>query len=606
MAFFLTKILKGLQIQKENTTNPSVIEIIPGGTDGKKTTIVGSQTTDVTITLPGSAGTLATTADVSSAQSTLDGQIDSLQTNLEGQISTVQDNLDAHATDITGAHAATAISSTPYGDLAATDVQAALNELQDDITILSSATILDPVTKTYVDTQDATKLNLSGGTLTGNLTVEPSAVVTAKTLAIGSWDGSISSPKVVVFSGPPEKSTLTAGTLTIENTTSGDYLVGTASMLSLNSPGYGEIIITPTNISLTNASNQLVAITSGQVYTSQNYGIISTVPNADSALSTRLSTRATVAELAASNWTARTAATANEWSGVTYGNRKFIAVAKTGTTNNRVMQSADGITWTSATSGVTDLAWVAVCRMAARFVAISSSTATANKIMWSSDGAAWTVVTAPDTTSSYSAIAAGPSSAYIVASSGTSRLLTSSFGTSWTAVSDLNNYTSLSSWKAIAYNNNTGVFVAVGSSDVALRITSPSTLATGLLPGSNYNGIAYGNGRFVAVGADLGGAVAVSTDDGLTWNYPVGTNKPANTNLTSVTYVDGLFVACGTDDLTGSGNSKWVWTSQDGMFWEGKFASSGNAWSSITSGDGLLVAVSTNGASGRVMTSLRF
>ncbi|MCB9814241.1 hypothetical protein H6784_02370 [Candidatus Nomurabacteria bacterium] len=44
-------------------------------------------------------------------------------------------------------------------------------------------------------------------------------------------------------------------------------------------------------------------------------------------------------------WTLRSAAGANQWRSVTYGNGLFVAVSNTGT--NRVMTSPDGITWTA-------------------------------------------------------------------------------------------------------------------------------------------------------------------------------------------------------------------------------------------------------------------
>ena len=48
------------------------------------------------------------------------------------------------------------------------------------------------------------------------------------------------------------------------------------------------------------------------------------------------------------NWTSRTAATANLWQSVTYGNNLFVAVSRDNV--NRVMTSPDGITWTARTA----------------------------------------------------------------------------------------------------------------------------------------------------------------------------------------------------------------------------------------------------------------
>jgi hypothetical protein len=48
-------------------------------------------------------------------------------------VSVVVDSVAAHLADTSGAHAASAISNSPTGNLAATDVQGALNELQTDV-----------------------------------------------------------------------------------------------------------------------------------------------------------------------------------------------------------------------------------------------------------------------------------------------------------------------------------------------------------------------------------------------------------------------------------------------------------------------------------------
>lgn len=63
-----------------------------------------------------------------------------LQTDLTSEIarataaeSTLQDNIDNHVNDTTGVHNASAITNTPSGNVAATDVQAAIDELQTDV-----------------------------------------------------------------------------------------------------------------------------------------------------------------------------------------------------------------------------------------------------------------------------------------------------------------------------------------------------------------------------------------------------------------------------------------------------------------------------------------
>lgn len=52
---------------------------------------------------------------------------------VEGRLDTAESAISGHITDATDAHAASAITNTPSGNLAATDVQSALNELQSDV-----------------------------------------------------------------------------------------------------------------------------------------------------------------------------------------------------------------------------------------------------------------------------------------------------------------------------------------------------------------------------------------------------------------------------------------------------------------------------------------
>ena len=70
-------------------------------------------------------------------------------------------------------------------------------------------------------------------------------------------------------------------------------------------------------------------------------------------------------------WTDVTEAETNSWYGVTYGNGYFVAVSGGGT--NRVMYSADGINWSSASgntsSGDLDNPWWGIAYGGGKFVA---------------------------------------------------------------------------------------------------------------------------------------------------------------------------------------------------------------------------------------------
>ncbi|MFM9052272.1 MAG: beta strand repeat-containing protein [Bacteroidota bacterium] len=72
----------------------------------------------------------------------------------------------------------------------------------------------------------------------------------------------------------------------------------------------------------------------------------------------------------------------------------------------------------------------------------------------------------------------------------------------------------------------------------------------------------------------------------------------ANNIWNSVTYGNGLFVAVSSD---GTGNR--VMTSPDGITWTVRTSAADNSWTSVTYGNGLFVAVALTGTGNRVMTS---
>jgi hypothetical protein len=84
-------------------------------------------------------------------------------------------------------------------------------------------------------------------------------------------------------------------------------------------------------------------------------------------------------------WTSRTAAAANNWKAVCFGNGVFVAISTNGT--DRVMTSPDGITWTSRTNA-TEM--YAVCYGYGLYVATGFGT-----LRVSTDGITWAAVTSP-------------------------------------------------------------------------------------------------------------------------------------------------------------------------------------------------------------------
>jgi hypothetical protein len=77
------------------------------------------------------ASAIGNTPSGNLAATTVQAALDELQTDIDTRATTVA--LNNHINNTTGAHAASAISNTPSGNLAADNVQSALNELQTDI-----------------------------------------------------------------------------------------------------------------------------------------------------------------------------------------------------------------------------------------------------------------------------------------------------------------------------------------------------------------------------------------------------------------------------------------------------------------------------------------
>ncbi len=170
MAFNPFTVIKSLLIKKEGVLTPDSVEIIPGGSDtGVKVTIEAANSVDVNLTLPNEGGVILTDSGTATVTSKtidaddntisnlendnikvgaaidaakihdgtvsntefgyLDGVTSPIQTQLTNNATAISD----HIADAVGAHAASAISNTPSGNLVATDVQGALNEIQTEL-----------------------------------------------------------------------------------------------------------------------------------------------------------------------------------------------------------------------------------------------------------------------------------------------------------------------------------------------------------------------------------------------------------------------------------------------------------------------------------------
>ncbi|MFN4253787.1 MAG: right-handed parallel beta-helix repeat-containing protein, partial [Saprospiraceae bacterium] len=282
-------------------------------------------------------------------------------------------------------------------------------------------------------------------------------------------------------------------------------------------------------------------------------------------------------------WTARTAAEANQWAAVTYGNGLFVAVALDGA--NRVMTSPDGITWTARTAAEANQ-WYSVTYGNGLFVAVANTGT--NRVMTSPDGITWTARMAAEA-NNWLSVTYGNGLFVAVANTGTNRVMTSPDGITWTA----RTAAEANEWLSVTYGN--GQFIAVATTGTNRVMTSPDGItwtARTAAEANQWYSVTHGNSLFITVALD-GTNRVMTSPDGITWT--ARTAAEAN-NWRSVTYGNGLFMATAT-----SGTNR-VMTSPDGITWTARTAAEANSWRSVTYGNGLFVATAFDGTN-RVMTS---
>ena len=142
-----------------------------------------------------------------------------------------------------------------------------------------------------------------------------------------------------------------------------------------------------------------------------------------------------------------------------------------------------------------------------------------------------------------------------------------------------------------------GLFVAVGQD--GLRMTSSdgskwSNVVTGK-EGEVYRAIAFGDGRFAAVGAYGGSNIFAGTGDGVAWETRTLDAKYFK-YVRGVGYGRGEFLAVGGDPVTAGSSTPLLIRSADGVNWGDYVPFSGkNILRRIAFGDGRFVGVGDRG-----------
>jgi hypothetical protein len=306
------------------------------------------------------------------------------------------------------------------------------------------------------------------------------------------------------------------------------------------------------------------------------------------------------------SWTIKNAAAINPWQSVCYGNGLFVAVSNTGTIDDKVMTSPDGINWTSRKAGENNL-WQSVCYGNGLFVAVASDGT--NRVMTSPDGINWTRrISGTDTSCQWKSVCYGNGKFVAVSSASnqptSNRILYSYNGINWVNT----NVPNSNSWQSVCYGNGKFVAVADGninfpiiySNDGIVWFAGDSSLTiTGIL----FKSVCYANGYFVAVSSAPSNTIntfpVLVSSDGITWTNS-GINY-GNTSIKynfweSVCYGNGFFisVSSGDNDTTSTSNNR-VMASQDGLSWASVTTSDiDKKWTEVCYGNEMFVAVATD------------
>ena len=279
-------------------------------------------------------------------------------------------------------------------------------------------------------------------------------------------------------------------------------------------------------------------------------------------------------------WTGRTAAEANPWLSVCYGNGIFVAVTYYGT--NQVMTSTDGINWTARIAANTN-GWYSVCFGNGLFVAISYNGT--NQVMTSPDGINWTARTAIET-NEWISVCYGNGLFVAVGYQGAYQVMTSPDGINWTGQAAASG----NGWWSVVYGN--GIFVATAITGTNRVMTSPDGVTwTARTPIADiaWVSVTYGKGLFVAAASFGDGDKIMTSPDGINWTGRATTSA----GIMTVAYGNGIFVTVENYDSRAY--------SFDGITWLNGLGIEGNQWRGLCYGNGLFVATALDGTN-RVAT----
>lgn len=309
------------------------------------------------------------------------------------------------------------------------------------------------------------------------------------------------------------------------------------------------------------------------------------------------------------NWTSSTISSVAEWSSITHGNGKFVAIADK---SNAVAYSTDGITWSTTTLPVIKR-FPVITFGNGKFVFIGSSTNSGydNVIYYSTDGITWVYV--KDTIQRYIDITYG--NGKFVAISGNYKVITSTDGINWIEGGELS-----SNSTNIVYGN--GAFVALSAGTNQVSVSTDSVGTYGANTTFTINGTTYtfqGSGTetppqlrtetiTLSGSSSVNATYAVSSSGTLSLAYtPVTQGDPLVISVNGTNYTFAGSTTAGpatprTETITGLGTGattiNYVMTPTKAAtlaYTDAATTLSHAAWSATAYGNSTIVAVSSSG-----------
>lgn len=230
-----------------------------------------------------------------------------------------------------------------------------------------------------------------------------------------------------------------------------------------------------------------------------------------------------------------------EWKSVAYGNGRFVAVAD----KTMAAYSLDGETWTGFTLPVTELSAASVAYGGGRFVVVGRKDlgATGNyNAAYSTDGVTWRESAWPATGFAPISLAYG-NGRFVALSYNTAKMAYSDNGVNWKETSNPGGY-----WVDMVYGKDRFVAVRSNAGSRPNRIVYSKDgldwVSAGPCPEyASWGGVAYGNGKYLAV-QDRSDSLAAYSEDGEAFE---SVTTPISARWSAAAYGDGRFVVIGTN-----------------------------------------------------------